>query len=242
SPGHTEYQMALLGRLGGKRIAFTGDNYFKAELPDGAMRIRHNVIFLNHVEKDSFLRSVEKLLDFEPEIIAPGHGAAFPVTRANLVAYRDRMLEQTRHWEAILPGLDSGPGREASYGLDPQWASITPYQLRLDDDGRVGLSVRLRNYGQQGMVAAVSLKLPRTWEPVPQRQQLEVGPGATGVARFTVRVPRDFWWPASRVAIAADIAVDGRPLGQLAEAVVDLEPRHFGRPQPPRAEAPRHGP
>lgn len=224
SPGHTEYQMALLARMGGKRIAFTGDNYFKHVLPDGAMRIRHNVIYANHVEKESFLKSVTQLLAFEPEIIAPGHGPAFGVTRQDLEAYRDRMAEQTRHWEGLLPGPEDGPGREASYGIDPRWASLYPYQMHTDAEGLVEVEVRLRNYGSRSMAADVGLALPRAWEQEPGTQRVEIGPGSRGAARFTLRVPHDFWWPVSRVAIAADVTVDGVRLGQIAEGVVDLEP------------------
>jgi glyoxylase-like metal-dependent hydrolase (beta-lactamase superfamily II) len=230
SPGHTEYQMALLGTFGGKRVAFTGDNYFKQDLPDGALRIRHNVIYANHVEKDSFLKSVDNLLRFEPEIIAPGHGAAFGVTRADLEAYRARMEEQTRQWEGLLPGPVDGPAREASYGIDPRWASIYPYQLHAGAGGEVDLEVRVRNYGRGPMAAGVDLKLPRAWEEAPGPQQVEVAADSTATARFRVRVPRDFWWPASRVAIAADVTVDGRRLGQIAEAVVDLEPHQHHSP------------
>ena len=128
SPGHTEYQMALLAEIDGKRVAFTGDNYFKDQLPDGAVRIRHNVIYRNHVEKDSHLRAVEKLLRFEPEVIAPGHGPAFDVTRADLEHYAQRMRTQQEHWEDLIAG-------ETNYGLDPAWAAIYPYQSRVAPGG-----------------------------------------------------------------------------------------------------------
>jgi hypothetical protein len=236
--------MALLARTGGKRIAFTGDNYFKDALPDGAMRIRHNVIYANHVEKDSFVKSVDNLLKFEPEIIAPGHGPAFDVTRADLEAYRRRMVAQTGQWEQLLPEEGDGPGREASYGIDPRWASIYPYQLHAGDEGRVSLEVRVRNYGAQRAEADVALRLPRDWEREPGGQRVALPPNGTGTARFVVRVPHDFWWPVSRVAIAADLTVDGRRFGEIAEAVVDLEPRQHPNPgggPMPESHTHRHG-
>jgi glyoxylase-like metal-dependent hydrolase (beta-lactamase superfamily II) len=230
SPGHTEYQMALLARAGGKRIAFTGDNYFKHVLPDGAMRIRHNVIYYNHVEKDSFLKSVDNLLRFEPEIIAPGHGPAFDVTRADLEAYRVRQQEQTSRWEGLLPDEGDGPARSTNYGLDPKWASFYPYQAHADGDGRVDLEVRVRNYDRRAASAKVELRLPRAWDREPAAQEVELPEDGTGTARFKLRVPADFWWPVSRIAIAADLTIDGRRLGQVTEAVVDLEPRHHPGP------------
>ena len=44
-----------------------------------------------------------------------------------------------------------------------------------------------------------------------------------GVAAVTVSVPRDWAAPAPRFAIAADVVRDGRYLGQITEAVVDLK-------------------
>ena len=49
-----------------------------------------------------------------------------------------------------------------------------------------------------------------------------------GIARFTIHVPADFTWPYQRLAIAADVTVDGRQLGQITEAVVDVT--RTGRP------------
>ena len=218
SPGHTEYQMALLAEIDGKRVAFTGDNYFKDQLPDGAVRIRHNVIYRNHVEKDSHLRAVEKLLRFEPEVIAPGHGPAFDVTRADLEHYAQRMRTQQEHWEDLIAG-------ETNYGLDPAWSAIYPYQSRVAPGSAFTVEVRLRNYGAAPTSAIVALRLPRPWEPDADSRQLDVAASGSGVARFTIHVPADFTWPYPRLAIAADVTVDGQQLGQITEAVVDVTPQ-----------------
>jgi glyoxylase-like metal-dependent hydrolase (beta-lactamase superfamily II) len=71
SPGHTEYQMALFVSIDGARVAFTGDAFFTnptAPMSDGALR--HDLIFRNHVESDSHLKSVRNVLDHEPNLIA----------------------------------------------------------------------------------------------------------------------------------------------------------------------------
>ena len=159
----------------------------------------------------------------------------------DLEAYRDRMAEQTQQWEGLLPGAADGPGREPGYGLDPRWATFYPYQMHANADGRLRTEVRLRNYGERPVTAIVSLALPRTWERGPASHELVLPPGGTGVARFTLRVPHDFWWPESRVAIAADVTLDGRRFGQIAEGVVDLEPHQHAGPAGPHAPQPhRH--
>ena len=55
--------MALFATIDGKRLAFTGDAFFPAE-GDGALR--HNLIFRNHVENDSHLKSIRNLIEHEP--------------------------------------------------------------------------------------------------------------------------------------------------------------------------------
>jgi hypothetical protein len=110
--------------------------------------------------------------------------------------------------------------------------------MHTDADGRLATEVRLRNYGDHPVAAAVRLAVPRSWEREPVARELVLPAGGTGVARFTLRVPRDFWWPASRVAIAADVTLDGRRVGQVAEGVVDLEPHQHAGPTEPHARQP----
>ena len=80
----------------------------------------------------------------------------------------------------------------------------------------------MRNYGAAPTSATVALQLPRAWEPDADSRQLDMAASGIGVARFTIHVPADFTWPYPRLAIAADVTVDGRQLGQITEAVVDV--------------------
>ena len=54
---------------------------------------------------------------------------------------------------------------------------------------------------------------------------VDVAASSIGVARFAIHVPADFTWPYPRLAIAADVSVDGRRLGQITEGVVDVTPQ-----------------
>ena len=107
SPGHTEYQMALFVTIDGARVAFTGDAFFAFADPNQGM-LRHNVIFRNHVESDSHLKSIRNLIAHEPNIIAPGHGKPFLVTREEMLATEQKFRRQ----EQYLPGAHCGPGHQ----------------------------------------------------------------------------------------------------------------------------------
>ena len=55
--------MALFATIDGNRLAFTGDAFFPTR-NDGTLR--HNLIFRNHVENDSHLKSIRNLIEHEP--------------------------------------------------------------------------------------------------------------------------------------------------------------------------------
>jgi glyoxylase-like metal-dependent hydrolase (beta-lactamase superfamily II) len=117
SPGHTEYQMALFATIDGARVAFSGDAFFQYSDPNAGV-LRHNLIFRNLVQSDSHIKSIRNLIAHEPNIIAPGHGRPFLVTREELLATEAKMRKQ----EELFQGLIADP--DTNFGLDPSWCSI----------------------------------------------------------------------------------------------------------------------
>ncbi|MEK7753694.1 MAG: MBL fold metallo-hydrolase, partial [Acidobacteriota bacterium] len=113
SPGHTEYQMAMFGVIDGNRVAFTGDAFFDSGRKDGVMR--HNLIFRNHVESDSHVKSIRNLIEREPALIAPGHGRPYAVTKEMMLATQKNLGRQQQFFSELLPdGM-------TNFGLDPSW-------------------------------------------------------------------------------------------------------------------------
>ena len=72
------------------------------------------------------------------------------------------------------------------------------------------------------MKIEVALVAPSEWRLEPDVLTLEVPPNAKGSAAFQVTIPRDWAAPAPRFAIAADVMSDGKYLGQITEAVVEM--------------------
>jgi glyoxylase-like metal-dependent hydrolase (beta-lactamase superfamily II) len=214
SPGHTEYQMALYVNVDGKKLAFTGDAFFQANRPDGALR--HNIIFRNHVENDSHLKSIRSLIDHEPEVICPGHGKAYPVDSSMMLATEQRFRQQQKLFFEILPE------GETDFGMDPSWVSIYPYQALLAPGRRQPLQLRARNYKSSPMKLEIALVTPPEWRVEPDIVKLEIAPGASAKAIVNVTVPRNWTAPEPRMAIAADVVRDGKYLGQITEAVVEF--------------------
>ncbi|MBI3682282.1 MAG: MBL fold metallo-hydrolase [Acidobacteria bacterium] len=214
SPGHTEYQMALFVTIDGNRVAFTGDAFFPNPRNDGTMR--HNLIFRNHVENDSHMKSIRNLIDHEPSLIAPGHGRAYPVDKAIMLATEQKLRRQQQFFFDLLPE------GETDFGLDPSWVKIYPYQMLIAPGATQQAEVRVQNYRPGPMKVEVALITPSEWRVEPDVLEFEVPAKGHGKKSFTIAIPKGWSAPSPRLAIAADVRAGGRYLGQITEAVVDL--------------------
>jgi len=215
SPGHTEFQMAMFATIDGARVAFTGDAFFNTPArPDDGLR--HNLIYRNDVYSDSHMQSLRNILEFQPNIVAPGHGTPFLLNRTDVARFEKRLEQQKAHFERLLADPD------VDFGLDPSWVHIYPYQMLLRPGQSGAAEVRIRNHRRKPMQLEISLVLPEGWRSEPQIRRISVDSKSLGTAPFLLTIPGD--WPVKlkRVALAADVVADGKYLGQIAEAVVDL--------------------
>ncbi|MEK7408420.1 MAG: MBL fold metallo-hydrolase, partial [Acidobacteriota bacterium] len=215
SPGHTEYQMAMFVTIDGERVAFTGDAFFMPNpRNDGTMR--HNLIFRNHVENDSHIKSIRNLVAHEPTLFCPGHGRPFPVNRELLLATEKKMRQQQQLFFDLLPEGQS------NFGLDPSWVSIYPYQILAARGERLKLSVRVQNYKPSPMKMEVALVAPAEWSVEPDVLKFEAPANSMASQPVEIFIPKDWAAPGPRFAIAADVMSDGKYLGQITEAVVEM--------------------
>ncbi len=219
SPGHTDFQMALFATVDGARVAFTGDAFFSnSGQPGTDETIRHNLIYRNDVESDSHLKSVRNILEFEPTLIAPGHGSPFLINRDDAQQH----VERLKKMEAQMKSLVAGP--EVNVGLDPSWVHIYPYQLLLLPGESKTVEVRVRNHYARPLKIEAALILPGGWNCAPQITKFEVPAKGKAKGELQVSIPENWKGCYERVAITADILADGKYIGQVAEAVVDLRP------------------
>ena len=214
SPGHTDYQMALFTTVDGKRLAFTGDAFFPNAANEGTLR--HNLIFRNKVENDSHLKSIRNLIAHEPEMICPGHGRPYPVDRAILEATEKKLRRQQQFFFDLLPE------GEVDFALDPSWVSIYPYQIVLAAGSSQTLKINVANYGAAPMKLEVALVTPSEWRVTPDVVKIEAPPRSKGSGSVQISVPRGWVPPSPRLAIAADVMRNGKYLGQVTEAVVEV--------------------
>jgi hypothetical protein len=80
--------------------------------------------------------------------------------------------------------------------------------------------LRVQNYSAP-MQAEMALVAPGEWRIEPRRADV---PARGKQAReFEMRFPRDWTPPSPRFAIAADVRANGKYLGQITEAVVEMK-------------------
>jgi glyoxylase-like metal-dependent hydrolase (beta-lactamase superfamily II) len=215
SPGHTEYQMAMFAEIDGARVAFTGDAFFPTR--DARHQLRHNLIFRNWVENDSHMKSIRTILEHQPTIVAPGHGKPFLSNKTDLEELKGRLEKQQKYFSDAIADPD------CNFGLNPSWARLYPYQLLVKPGASVDVELRVRNYRRNPMQVEAALTLPPGWKVSPQTATFTALPQVDGRAGFTLSVPANWDRSNPRVALAADLVVDGQYLGEIAEAVADVQ-------------------
>jgi glyoxylase-like metal-dependent hydrolase (beta-lactamase superfamily II) len=215
SPGHTEYQMAMFVEIDGARVAFTGDAMFPSS-PGAPYQLRHNLIFRNWVENDSHLKSMRAILDYQPTLVAPGHGKPFVSNKEDLDDLNRRLQKQQEYFHSVIADSD------CDFGLNPSWARLYPYQLEARAGSSAAVELRVRNYRPKPMEMEAALVLPAGWKAAPEVATLTIPAKGDASAGFTLSIPADWDRAQPRVAIVADLQVDGQYLGELAEGVVDV--------------------
>jgi glyoxylase-like metal-dependent hydrolase (beta-lactamase superfamily II) len=210
TPGHTEYHCALRFESDGRRIAYVGDTLARAL---NGPRFG-GPVFQNRFAPGDFVESVTKIRDFEPELILTGHFGAQRVEPA----FFDEALTRARSLENIVNGLVAVPA-EAGFALDPNWATLYPYQATVAAGQTIPLEVRIVNHLDRPTVARAAARLPVDWTCEPASESADIAAGATGVLRFRIAAP-PYAKPGARHVISAEVTLGERRFGPVAEGIV----------------------
>ena len=107
-------------------------------------------------------------------------------------------------------------------GIDPSWISIYPYQMIVRAGQTAQMEIRLRNHRPRRVQIQAALVLPDGWRSVPARISLTADAKTEASTKAMISIPANWSNPLPRVAIALDVMADGKYLGQIAEAVMDI--------------------
>jgi hypothetical protein len=149
--------------------------------------------------------------------MAPGHGRPFLVNREDLLATEQKMRRQEQLFRDVIADPD------VNFGLDPSWCSIYPYQMLIKPGDSTRAEIRVQNYRNSPMKLEIGLVAPGEWRIEPEVLRMQAPARAVTRQSFQIQIPRS-WTPSSpRFALAADVVCDDKYLGQITEAVVDIE-------------------
>ena len=209
TPGHCDYHLPLFADIDGHMVAFTGDNYFPYDATSP------HAIYRNHLRKDGFHRTASLLMEYQPDILCTGHSFHHNMERRFYEAYQRKAWQMTQHFESLLPG-------EANFGIEPNWVQIYPYQPLASAGDELRLQLRVTNFLDTPANFKAHLTLPAKWSCEPTGVELELAPGCQGRADVVVSVPEGCVsrWP--KQVITADVTFNGKRLGEIAEAVIEL--------------------
>lgn len=165
-----------------------------------------------------YLKSIQNVLDFNPEILAPGHGEPFAVSREMALGFAEKVRRQDDLFRTPIADEDT------DVGLDPAWVQICPYQSTIAAGESRNYEFRVRNRRRRAIKVELAAVLPEAWRRTPRSITPHVDAGGDASAPFQLSLPTGWTGPIGRVAISAEVSMDGKPLGQLAEAVIDVRP------------------
>ena len=213
TPGHADYHMAMFGEIDGKRVAFSGD-----EVSQRAEGYGSNNIWRNHVHANSHEITGRLYLEHQPELTCPGHGGPFEMEPQDWEGFNSWCQREQQHWRQLAAPDNL---EEAVY---PDYVFLYPYQAPAAPGSSVRMQVWFENIFTEESTLEYELVLPEGWTASPDRGRVTAQVGQKAIVDFELAVPADQSTDYRRQAFTLDATIDGRRLGQLAEAVVDLRP------------------
>jgi glyoxylase-like metal-dependent hydrolase (beta-lactamase superfamily II) len=222
--GHTRFSAAISFEADGKRFVHTGDQHFfdrPKHGPDAGswegVLPNQNEVYRNGAFTHSFRDSARLLAEWRPDIIISGHQHAMYTDDAffRLLAWWGDEFERIHR--AVMPlGAD-----EPHFEADGWGGWIWPYRVHAAEGEQVSVTVTVRNPLPRPARLTVRLVGPGGWAG--SSVDLHAGPRAEAAGTMTMR-------PAGacrRQPIAAELIVDGRSYGQVAEALVTVGGERF---------------
>lgn len=213
--GHTRFSTLVEFEVDGKLVVATGDQYFFTDFErPGESSPMHNHVFRNGAVLSSFADSTAIMGRIHPQIILPGHGAAYEVPEELF----DSIESYTRDYERIHSDLMPLSDDAVHFEVDSRAAWIEPYRVRIDSPAPIEFTVHVRNpYPTRSTLRVVAV-VPDGWGGSAGEIILE--PRAEGTLALRITPPPST--TCRRQPIAVELTGAERSFGQVAEALVTI--------------------
>jgi glyoxylase-like metal-dependent hydrolase (beta-lactamase superfamily II) len=224
--GHTRFSAAIGFEADGVRYAHIGDQYgtIRYFLTNGAEHgdWENDEISANHVYRNgaflrSFAESARWLRSWRPQVVLSGH--QLPMWTDD--AFFARVDEFTEAYEADHLGSMALGEDEAHFDVDSWGGWIRPYRTFSAEPRPLTLRVTVRNPFPREATVGVRLVGPTGWHGT--SATLAAAPRQEVSCELSITPPGR----CRRQPIAAELTADGRPFGQVAEALVTVGGERF---------------
>jgi len=220
APGQTEFHSVFASVIDGRKVAFTGDNYFLHEAPVGAKT--EMLPFQTTVLRNSFRLSMHQLCaevmrKIEPDLICPGHRETLACGKPELDTYSDFIARKERVFRELVD-------EPADHYIDLFWARLLPYRAEVKGGEQIEYRLLLRNNFEQPANYSARLLAPSGWDVSPEFRTLKLEPGSCGELTLPARAPARA--DGVRRLVTAEIQIDGRSHGPISEALVTVRRSH----------------
>jgi hypothetical protein len=209
-PGQTLYHHLIWFEADGKKFLATGDNISGLSFSEDRDFI-YSFIPKNRTPVSSYGEMPLQLLQHSPDVLLTGHGGAVLFDRAKALRWRNWMDEWQSIWNQILD--QSSPDK----GMDPQWIEFYPFKTRVRPRETVDFEIRITNHDRQKKSCLLQFRSLPGVGLDPEKVSLEVA--ADGISRVRLKAVFPERFSTHSLPILADVTWDGRPLGEIAEAI-----------------------
>jgi glyoxylase-like metal-dependent hydrolase (beta-lactamase superfamily II) len=216
APGQTEFHSVYAGMIDGRKVAFSGDNYFLAEVVAGGkveMLPYQTTVLRNSFQLAMHRRCVEVMRKVAPELICPGHRDVLPCFKKDLDAYADFVARKERVFRELV-------GEPADHFIDLFWVRLLPYVAVVRPAQVVEYRLLVRNNLGRPVRYAARLLPPPGWETSAEPATVELPGDGRGEVRLRARAPQK--GDGTRRLMTAEVWIDGRSQGPVSEALVTV--------------------
>ncbi len=224
APGQTEYHSVLAAEIDGRKVAFTGDNFFyEPVVVSGAVKSKpyQTTVLRNSFQLDMHRRCVDVMRRVNPELICPGHMDVFSCDKKVLDEYADFVARKERVFKKLV-------AEPADQHVDLFWARLLPYLADVEPGGKVEYELLLRNNLERKAVFEARLAVPPGWSADDGFTKVTLDAGRRGSLKLIANAPEKTG--AMRRLMTAEIRIDGVSQGPVSEALVTVgeAQRHEG--------------
>ncbi|MDA0747432.1 MAG: MBL fold metallo-hydrolase [bacterium] len=208
-PGQTWWHCAFDTTIAGVHVLFSGDNF----QPPSRWNGTGGFCAYNGARfTEGFARSAQTALDIAPDLIANGHGCIYRFHAGHYL----RILRWSAQSENAVRNLC--PADSSDY--DCRTYSWSPFLTETPSGRTVDLAFEARNPTGKLQLLTFQPLSPQGWDITPAQRKITAPPGAERTARVTLRIPQST--APGRYLVAANLILNGDPLGEVAVALVQV--------------------